>query len=978
MLYQRISVGFPNAKVTYSKHYSELTKIAVVVSITFLLLLGMQQAAFALLAAVEQGKQEWKSFRSTYPFHLQVIGLSSPLSDQSRVLLISEPPDRIKPDYFQRLADSVGGEALVGTKSIGYDGWAKDVVLALPPLDEKQLSTLLAQLHRELYGTSYKANVVRLPVKAPSAKRRSLDLSVSVADLNNWLNKGNLKFTPILGGTSHPLATILSARQSGVFVSTQPGLVIWSIPRDRDLANYRAEARQFFLDSDLIVGAIANNHQLVIVARERVEPLLRLPPLRVETALMLAAERSDELAQSYERNHLFAGKLRSDEDWAPIYLSDSLINTEFGSLLNITDQLLKSWSLNGSINYKNFDYPKPSQWAPFPRPMSEIPGSVLFNWNTAGAGYTTSIEPYDFFALNRTGALPITYGFKSNSVQTYERIAYKYFAELGNPDFARVVQYTAIYQIFRKFGITTKESAIQETLLPGTIFLAEEAVALLKNLQARSRDEGLVEKLRETAKQSELQSQKASDWTKLIRLLEAINEGTTRWPNDAIPQLALLIASPRTYIPTIRGERNFTDWALSTYKQIKDPDITRFLVVLFNIEEVKEGYVKALSKDPNTWIKTPSIVLSQDVVSAYTVGGHNLDSTLTRLQSSPNVPIGTVRIVKDGTASVILYNPNDVGKVHSLSRVLATEAENQNLVNNLERALKSSEGGQRRLAQALNLPTEPSISTQQGGRGLTKSLEPSPSSPPLGWHPRNKPLTPEELQRLKVADTFGTYSIIIERSPDGYTIFQSGNKQVVEAHTLPSFHEALAQSIRSISADDQPIQLYLNGFTPQEAKALTLTAELRDLKTQKAFLRSNRSFDESIALLQHRYDWSKATIRDSKVKFLPDNPNFKYQQTIEVEVASTIPNKPSLRIRFITLLKELPAQLIEKITTIIQQVLARPTSQKRNINQVVLEINRELKKEFPDITVEVQYNEAGDIIITDSVERNRYKRRNKL
>jgi hypothetical protein len=409
-----------------------LPKVIGIVFVSLLLSLGMQSAAFAVLASIEQAEQVGDSFREIYPFHLQIVGLTSPLKDQSRVLIISEPPPHISPDYFLSIVDSVGGKAFVRTNRIGYDGWVRDAVLALPPLSEDKLAFLLTRLHQDLYGTSYKANAVQLPIKPPPVNNRSLDLSVSVGDLSKWLNSKEIKFTSIIGGNARPISDILSSRQSGVFISNQRGLVVWSIPRNQDLAKYRAEARQFFLDSDLIVGAIANNHQLVIIARERVEPLLHLPPLRFETVLMLAAKESDELAQSYEGLQLFASKLPNFEDWMPIYLSNSLINTNFGSLLNITDQLLKSWSTNGSVKFTNFDkYPQPSHWPRFKQPMrdlyksfiSEGSGFIVFNWNTEGAGYTTSIGSYDFFALNRTGALPINYFTKNGVISDNEKIS---------------------------------------------------------------------------------------------------------------------------------------------------------------------------------------------------------------------------------------------------------------------------------------------------------------------------------------------------------------------------------------------------------------------------------------------------------------------------------------------------------------------------------------------------------------------------
>ncbi len=999
---QQISYFSSNTQATKGlKLSNQLSKVVVTVFVSILLLLGMQSAAFAVLAASEQADQVENSFRKSYPFHIQIIGLTSPLRDQSRVLIISEPPPHIKPEYFQRLVDSLGGKAFVKKHRIGYDGWTKDAVLALPPLSKDKLSNLLTKLHRDLYGTAYKANAVQLPIKPPPASKRSLDLSVSVGDLNNWLNKKNLKFTPTIGGASRSVPEILSSKQSGVFISNQRGLVIWSIPRKQDLANYRAEARQFFLDSDLIVGAIATNNQLAIVARERVEPLLRFPPLRVETALMLAAEESEELAQSYEGLQLFASKLPNFEDWAPIYLSDSLINTDFGSLLNITDQLLKSWSVNGSVKFANFDnYPKPLYWPQFQRPMRELyknflkegSGFIVFNWNTEGAGYTTSIGSYDFFALNRTGALPINYFTKDSSISTNEKIAYDYFSKLGNSDFAQVVQYTALHDIFRKFGITTSKSTIHGSLLPGTKILESEASHLLIKLQAMAPsklssmlDENLQvidQGLQILIQQGKLDSQIGSKFRSRIpktkesieQLHKAVNYGTTRWKNIAIPELSLLLASPRTYTPSF-SDPDFENWLSSIFEIIStDLELRSLLFTLLNVnvEEVKERYAAAFNDTPKTWIKTPSIALSRDTVDDLLVyGGHNLSSKLTRLKPSLDVPIGKLRVLEKN--SVILYNPKDVGKIHGLSRVLKTEAENPNLINSLENVLKKTSGNQRTLPKGLNIPNEQSNLTKPGDRGLTGIHEPPTSSPPLGWRLRDNSLTPDEAQRLVTADTLGTRSIIIERSPNGYAVLRSGNNQAVEAHTIDSFYDdVLPQFMRSMPEDGSPIQIYLNGFTPEEAQALRLTGGLRQEALQPVVFRGKRPFPENIALLKSSYDWKGAVIKEIKVEPFPIGSTSAYRQIIDVEVIPTIPNRPSLRVRIITFLKEFPKEIADRIKAVVQRVLA--SSQSRSVNQVISDIHKELRKEFPEVDINVQV-EAGDIYITEPVIRNRHARR---
>lgn len=206
----------------------------------------------------------------------------------------------------------------------------------------------------------------------------------------------------------------------------------------------------------------------MIVARERVEPLLRLPPLRVETALMLAAEKGDELGQSYEN------------------------------------------------------------------------------------------------------------------------IGYDYFAGLSNPDLARVVQYTALYQIFRKFGITIVEPTIEGSLVPGNQVLELKAFLLLTKLQAIPPDKlsSMVDENVQISDQ-EVQSQIKKS---IEQLHQEINYGKNRWENLAIPELSRRLASPRTYTPSFR-DSDFDNW-LSSIDELISTDINLrqvlFILLNVNLEEVTD------------------------------------------------------------------------------------------------------------------------------------------------------------------------------------------------------------------------------------------------------------------------------------------------------------------------------------------------------------------------------------------------------
>ena len=358
----------------------------------------------------------WGQFRASHPYHIQIVGLSQPDESQHRLLLISEPPPHVTLEGVIALNQPILSNLFVKSNRIGFDGWTKDILIDLPPMDDQDLRVLVDQLHRYLFGTSYKAYAVPIPYPDKSeGETYKIDLHVPASSLSSWLltqnasgswtlviflcvslalilmvrrrvlllvvlsicagvliylkesstpNKPQVTFASIEGGAKVDIKSLLRAKKSGIYFSTQPGLVVWAFPRTEPLSTYRLEARQFFVDSDIIIGAIASHDQIAVVARERAVPVSLLPPLRVETIMLLAGVQTDELAQSYERTNLFAGKYddEKDLDWAPIYLSPELIDTEYGSLLNVTDQILKSWSEGGEIQYANFKYPQPNSW----------------------------------------------------------------------------------------------------------------------------------------------------------------------------------------------------------------------------------------------------------------------------------------------------------------------------------------------------------------------------------------------------------------------------------------------------------------------------------------------------------------------------------------------------------------------------------------------------------------------------------------
>src|SRR5262245_57252071 len=379
-----------------------------------------------------RSEEVWKEFRTAYPLHIQTIGLSGP-KDGKRVLIIAEPPPHVVLEKLKELDPAAFKQPAVRSHTIGTGGFVKDIVVELPvdPYDGRRLDEFLARLGSLLYHTSYKLPIRDLDEvgSRPAAQRPALDLDVTAAELRDWLLRDEKPFPlyPLGAQRAITAAAVFKAAPATSFVATTlppgsaaesgsaPGLVTWWVPIGKDMEAWRVEARQFTLEADLIVGALFEKGKGVLfVGRARRATYAQLPPLRVETLLLLSRVDDESLAQSFERNHPMVYLRPDGRHWAPAYLSPQLVDTEFGSLLNVADQLLKRWSNNGEVAYDNFSYKDPAKWG-FKEPLGvtfvikKRARELTFNWNTHGAGYTLPGEAIGVFAMTRTGSLPVSY-----------------------------------------------------------------------------------------------------------------------------------------------------------------------------------------------------------------------------------------------------------------------------------------------------------------------------------------------------------------------------------------------------------------------------------------------------------------------------------------------------------------------------------------------------------------------------------------
>lgn len=439
----------------------------------------------------------WKEYRAEHPYGFQAVGLKH-LGDEC-VFIISEPSERVQEASLTNLFKEYRGTTDIKKHPFGYDGWLADYIGCVRFDSSEAFGQFTTKLFSILYGTDYKASFVNLdnPQKHTYFSHQNLNYSISAAEIEKWmLTDGELFINST--GQKKTVSQILSSdlpNSDELWHSSQRGFVVWSFDsKQYNNESFKQNARKFALDTDLIIGAIGRKGKnFVIIARERNISTEILPPLRTETIQLLATTDNKNLAQSYERYHVFAGKTHQQQDVAPIYLSDELWHTEYGNLLNLTDQMLKSWSENGTIDYSEFNHPKPIDWAFNNSALRDLETNELtFNWNTAGAGYVIQGDnDFDIYAVNRTGSLPVSYipggmeGKVDEKVNDAEELAYDFFSELNSPELVRVVQYSSLYQIFQYYIDNSLENELESAVRIGNTYYITSMPTTLSSMSMR-------------------------------------------------------------------------------------------------------------------------------------------------------------------------------------------------------------------------------------------------------------------------------------------------------------------------------------------------------------------------------------------------------------------------------------------------------------------------------------------------------------
>jgi hypothetical protein len=780
--------------------------LAVYVGLSVLVFHDISRAAVAYKpdCSGDSACAVWTQFRTQHPYPYQELAVKR-LPDATLALIISEPPPFVSKADLDQLVKTVFGEDLLDSKrrkwTLLTDGWLEDLVLRVkvsnaalkPTIDDPLFRDRIALLCNEIFGTTYGCSLDVLDDDISPTPMGPPDLEVSPAELRTWITGSDLKWRALddqWGTQAVTWETIAAQKTSGAFGSSDGSLVILTFPTNvllnarsqpRTLDPLRLPFRMFAIASDCVLGGLwTADGQLAIIARARAKPLTAVQPLRFETFELLATQYTDELAQSYERNTIFAGKLSSGDyvlkDWAPIYLSGVLIDTEFGALLNTTDQLLKSWSEAGTVEYEHFNYPKRKAGNyPFgDQPLSHVlaketgAASVTFNWNTTGFGVVVTRPEISVLASRQLGALPVTYlaGKQDDHVRDlvlrHEDTAYDYFATQTDANLERVVQYTTLYQLFRAIEKRAMvPSSPSSGPLPGatvsaraaaTQVLADETAKLLDDLEAG--------KLNKSSK-SDLDDLKSSITAFRVEHPEITNAVLARIVADRFSPDAVKYAANRQQtlqkqIVKIQSDQSALNQDIEKYnakagastaetadlliakqsldqrksdlesreqaleQNREDPidniriKTARIAAAERDLDSIRQRYLQEVPKDSVSSIKTPSIVVSWAGKDVLvSVGGHNLDAGTLRLEMTPAVSDVELKQTADGY--VLRYNPSkaDVAEANATTLAHAIEHDGIETPEGVNKVLnKSTEIRSRTVA--LRLPEVNPADSQPG------------------------------------------------------------------------------------------------------------------------------------------------------------------------------------------------------------------------------------------------------------------------
>lgn len=293
-------------------------------------------------------KKTWDEFRSIYPYSFQTIALKHYGKDTC-VFVMSEPPGWVSQDSIKKLFNEYGGHVGIGKHTWGYDGVLTDAIGCVA-LNSSKFLRFQSKLFKLIYGTDYKPYYTNLDKPVP----HTYTLPDSLVYMPDEESLKRIENAPLFSATklikpkreqlSVSIVDLLKGNflSSSIYYSIIPGYVTWIVnpaiaSNDKSEivawtdSTFKADARRFLLDTDLIIDAISSSRGVALVGRERKTPVDILPPLRAETILLLAQHASDTLYTDLAAE--LSTRVEDSLYYTPIHMNESISHSEIGFLM---------------------------------------------------------------------------------------------------------------------------------------------------------------------------------------------------------------------------------------------------------------------------------------------------------------------------------------------------------------------------------------------------------------------------------------------------------------------------------------------------------------------------------------------------------------------------------------------------------------------------------------------------------------------
>lgn len=469
---------------------------------------------------------------------------------------------------------------------------------------------------------------------------------------------------------------------------------------------------------------------------------------------------------------------------------------------------------------------------------------LTFNWNTNGAGYVDAVAGLRIYALNRTGALPISYLTGGTNSTTYEKDAYNWFAEKTyDPNLARVVQYAALYQIFHEFRIRVGLPIPVPNKQPKTTIVAGAIAIALMDLHGG-----------DCSVQSIVSHSPKNDEThRLMHLLgvgdlehscQLLNAQFSQYGEAGVRTLAAVLAAGRqsdadlkllqsifsrkkedrdAYVDSLPLEkRRRLDAILISQELTTDREFRQSLAKRLPLEKARDMYATGAARSETGWIHTASVVVSWPIGEvAHGTGGHNLDAKIGRFVEDSSVKDGEIRIVREQGERVIHYNPVDRIRLPEWLHDAAVAKDDATLLANVKKTFRIPPDVPPDRDIPVALKFDGATRTE---RGLTRDLAGPGGFDRPGWGETIPPTT-REAAATRSLQGEPARVLSVERLENGYyRVLEGQTGRVYQARSITDVMDTVVASLKR-APGKPPTTLVLAGFEEGDAFSFRRTAE---------------------------------------------------------------------------------------------------------------------------------------------------------